>query len=137
MLHKSLLEGKISNQFYHIQQAYIAGSPRPFNDHDWVKSSISAMLNNLPTQWLFRNITLHNKHQVLLAVTWKNELLAELKSSTAHPSMISLQKYDFSLTASRSNSLFLLQDEQDCSINNLAAATAAVEHNLLRHLPFR
>jgi hypothetical protein len=55
------LEGKISKQFYHIQQAYLAGSPSPLNGRDWVKSFISELLTISHTQWLFRNITLHDK----------------------------------------------------------------------------
>lgn len=73
------LEGKISKQFYHIQQAYLAGSPSPLNGRDWVKSFISELLQISHTQWLFRNITLHDKRQGHLATTRKKELLAEIE----------------------------------------------------------
>lgn len=72
------LEGKISKQFYHIQQAYLAGSPSPLNGHDWVKSFISELLNILHTQWLFHNITLHDKCQGFLAAIQKKGLTAEI-----------------------------------------------------------
>ncbi len=73
------LEGKISKQFYHIQQAYLAGSPSPHNGRDWVKSFISALLNISHTQWLFRNITLHDKRQGFLATMRKKELIADIE----------------------------------------------------------
>ena len=73
------LEGKISKQFYHIQQAYLAGSPSPLNGKDWVKSFISELLTISHTQWLFRNITLHDKRQGFLVATRKKELLAEIE----------------------------------------------------------
>ena len=73
------LEGKISKQFYHIQQAYLAGSPSPLNGRDWVKSFISELLTISHTQWLFRNITLHDKRQGFLVATRKKELIAEIE----------------------------------------------------------
>jgi hypothetical protein len=73
------LEGKISKQFYHIQQAYLAGSQSPMNGRDWVKSFISELLVISHTQWLFRNITLHDKRQGYIATTRRKELLTEIE----------------------------------------------------------
>ena len=46
---------------------------------DWVKTFISELLNISHTQWLFRNITLHDKRQGFIAATRKKELLAEIE----------------------------------------------------------
>ena len=73
------LEGKISKQFYHIQQAYLVGSPSPLNGRDWVKSFISELLNISHTQWLLCNITLHDILQGFLVAARKKELLAEIE----------------------------------------------------------
>lgn len=73
------LEGKISKQFYHIQQAYLAGSPSLLDGCDWVKASISELLTISHTQWLLCNITLDDKRQGFLAVTRKKELISHIE----------------------------------------------------------
>jgi hypothetical protein len=103
------LEGKISKQFYHIQQAYLAGSPSPLNGRNWVKSFtfISELLTISHTQWLFRNITLHDKRQGFLAVTRKKELISEIEKLHNTP-----------INDIPSESKFLL----DCTLDELKAA---------------
>jgi len=101
------LEGKITKQFYHIQQAYLAGSPSPLNGRDWVKAFITHLLSISHTQWLFRNITLHDKRQGFIAATRKKELIAEIE-----------QLHNTPLEDIPKDSRFLL----DCDLNELKSA---------------
>jgi hypothetical protein len=101
------LRGKISKQFYHNQQAYLAGSPSPLNGRDWVKSFISELLAISHTQWIFRNITLHDKRQGFVAVTRKKELIAEIEKLHSTP-----------IDDIPTESKFLL----DCNLDELKAA---------------
>ncbi len=74
---------------------------------DWVKTFISELLNISHTQWLFRNITLHDKRQGFIAATRKKELLAEIEKLHNTP-----------IDDIPSESKFLL----DCDLDELKAA---------------
>jgi hypothetical protein len=77
------------------------------NGRDWVKSFISELVAISHTQWVFHNITLHDKRQGFVAVTRKKELIAEIEKLHSTP-----------IDDIPTESKFLL----DCNLDELKAA---------------
>ncbi len=60
-------EGYISSHFYNIQGFHLSMSSNYLNGADWTKQLISKILQLTQSQWIYRNISLHNKrHRYLL-----------------------------------------------------------------------
>mgnify|MGYP000860102907 FL=1 len=55
------MEGVISKQFYVIQLEHISRTAGHLNGRDWVKKFISQILQITHSQWVYRNVTLHDK----------------------------------------------------------------------------
>jgi hypothetical protein len=58
---RNFMEGFISTHFYFIQHYHLALSGSYLNGSDWTKSLISKLLHITHSQWIFQNLTLHDK----------------------------------------------------------------------------
>ncbi len=58
---RDFTEGHVSTHFYVIQTFHLAMSSSYLNGEDWAKQFISKILQIMHSQWIFRNISLHNK----------------------------------------------------------------------------
>ena len=58
---REFMEGMMSRQFYVIQQEYLSRTAGHLNGKDWVKKFISQILQITHSQWIYRNVTLHDK----------------------------------------------------------------------------
>ena len=58
---RNFIEGHISTHFYEIQNFHLAMSSSFVNTADWAKQFISKILHVLHSQWIFCNISLHDK----------------------------------------------------------------------------
>jgi hypothetical protein len=74
-----MLEGKISGHFRAIQAQHLRQHNARINGQDWVKLFITRLLKILHTQWIFRNLTLHNRNLGHLAQLRREELASELE----------------------------------------------------------
>ncbi len=60
---RNLTEGYISMHFYSIQCFHLLLSSNYLNGADWTRQFINKFLQLTHLQWIYRNISLHNKHQ--------------------------------------------------------------------------
>jgi hypothetical protein len=58
---RDFTEGHISTHFYAIHTFHLAMSSSYLNGEDWTKQFISKLLQIMHSQWIFQNISLHNK----------------------------------------------------------------------------
>ena len=58
---RNFMEGRISKLFYSIQSVYLSDVEGHMNGRDWVKAFISRLPRMTHNQWLYRNITFHDK----------------------------------------------------------------------------
>ncbi len=77
---RNFTEGHISIHFYEIQKFHLAMSSSFLNGADWTKQFISKILQITHSQWIYRNISLHNKHQGYLHNKRAEHLLKEIES---------------------------------------------------------
>jgi hypothetical protein len=68
-------EGHISTHFYAIQSFHLTMSSSYLNGEDWTKQFISKILQITHSQWIFRNVSLHNRTQGYLRNKWADEIL--------------------------------------------------------------
>jgi hypothetical protein len=59
-------EGYISSHFYNIQRFHLLMSSNYLNGADWTKQFISKILQLTHSQWIHRNISLHDKRHSYL-----------------------------------------------------------------------
>ena len=74
------MEGKVSKEIAAIQDAHCATSPCRMNGSDWMKHFISHLLHLSHSQWICRNITLHDKVRGTLFLRKREDVLKELDS---------------------------------------------------------
>jgi succinate dehydrogenase flavin-adding protein (antitoxin of CptAB toxin-antitoxin module) len=60
---RNFTEGYISTHFYDIQRFHLLKSSSYLNGLDWTKQFISKLLQLTHSQWIYRNISLHDKKQ--------------------------------------------------------------------------
>lgn len=58
---RNFMEGRLSSRFCEIQSVYLTDVECHLNGRDWMKSFISRLMQLTHSQWLYRNITLHDK----------------------------------------------------------------------------
>ena len=75
---REFTEGKVSKDFASIQRAHCAGAPCRMNGDDWMKHFISHILQITHSQWIFRNITLHDKVRGTLRLKERKDVLKEV-----------------------------------------------------------
>ena len=72
---REFTEGHISTHFYTVQSFHLAMSSSYLNGEDWTKQFISKILQITHAQWIFRNISLHDKTQGYLRNKKADEIL--------------------------------------------------------------
>jgi hypothetical protein len=77
---RNFTEGHISTHFYEIQTFHLAMSSSFLNGTDWTKQLITKILQITHSQWIYRNISLHNKRQGYLHHRRAEELTKEMES---------------------------------------------------------
>ena len=75
----NFMEGRVSSKFAEIQMKHLAESEGHLNGQDWVKGLISRVLQITHSQWLYRNITLHDKSGGSLRQQKMEEMRSEAK----------------------------------------------------------
>jgi hypothetical protein len=73
------LEGKITGHFRGMQSLYLRTRPSRINADDWVKQFIYRLTKISHTQWIFRNLTLHDKQHGHLAMLRRETLMEEIE----------------------------------------------------------
>ncbi len=77
---REFTEGHILSHFYEIQSFYLEMSSCYLNGEDWTKQFISKILQITHSQWIFRNISFHNKKNGYLRNKTADELLQHINS---------------------------------------------------------
>ena len=78
---REFTEGHILTHFYAIQSFHLAMSSSYLNGEDWMKQFISKILQVAHSQWIFRNISFHDKKNGYLRNKTADELLQHINSS--------------------------------------------------------
>ena len=73
-------KGYIYMHFYEIQTFHLAMSSRFLNGLDWTKQFITKILQITHSQWIYLNISLHNKRHGYLHHKKSEYLMMEMKS---------------------------------------------------------
>ena len=79
----NFMEGRISKHFYNIQCVHLAMSSSYLNGKDWTKQFIDRILRITHSQWIYRNVCMHDKkegylhHREMEEMKDKAEELAE------------------------------------------------------------
>jgi hypothetical protein len=74
------MEGKVSTKIASIQRIHCAAAPCMMNGDDWMRHFISHVLRITHSQWIFRNITLHDKVCGTLRLQNREEVLREVEA---------------------------------------------------------
>jgi hypothetical protein len=77
---RDFTEGHISTHFYAIQMFHLTMSSSYLNGEDWIKQFISKILQLTHSQWIFRNISFHDKKNGYLCNKMAEELLQYINS---------------------------------------------------------
>ena len=77
---REFTEGHILTHFYAIQSFHLAMSSSYLNGEDWTKQFISKILQITHSQWIFRNISFHNRKNGYLQNKTADELLQRINS---------------------------------------------------------
>ena len=79
---RNFMEGRMSRSFYIVQMDHLADASGHMNGRDWMKTFIGKVLQMTHSQWIYRNVTLHDKvegslrRQKMEAMKSEAELLA-------------------------------------------------------------
>jgi hypothetical protein len=60
---RKFMEGYISMHFYSIKRFHLLLSSNYLNGADWIRQFINKILQLTHLQWIYKNISLHDKHQ--------------------------------------------------------------------------
>ncbi len=75
---RDFTKGHISTHFYAIQSFHLAMSSSYLNAEDWFKQFISRILQIKHSQWIFQNVSLHNKMHGYLHNQKAEEILQQI-----------------------------------------------------------
>ncbi len=75
----NFMEGHILIHFYEIQNFHLAMPSSFYTGADWAKQFISKILHITHSQWIFRNISLHDKINGYLHKKKAEEIALELE----------------------------------------------------------
>ncbi len=75
---RNFTEGYISSHFYNIQRFHLLMSNNFLNGSNWTKQFISKLLQITHSQWIYHNISLHNRRQGYLHNKQSEDLLQEI-----------------------------------------------------------
>ncbi len=71
-------EGYISSRIYNIQRFHLSSPNNFLNGSNWTKQFISKLLQITHSQWIYPNISLHNRRQGYLRNKQSEDLLQEI-----------------------------------------------------------
>ena len=77
---RNLMESQISKHFYEIQSIHLAFGTTYLNGEDWVKKTISQVLQITHSQWIYRNSSLHAKRRGYLRRQDMKEMMVKIKT---------------------------------------------------------
>ncbi len=75
---QDFMEGKISKSLLQLQKSHLANANTMMTGGLWAKEFISRVLHITHSQWLFRNVSLHDKTDGYLQANKRRELLMEI-----------------------------------------------------------
>jgi hypothetical protein len=75
---RDFMEDHISTHFYAIQSFDLAMSSSYLNGEDWTKQFISRILQIMQSQWIFRNVSLHDRMHGYLHNQKAKEILQQI-----------------------------------------------------------
>ena len=75
---KSFLEGKVSKELLRLQYSALVGSASRLTMRDWTKQFISHLLHISHAQWVFRNVSLHDRSVGYLQKLQRRKVLLEI-----------------------------------------------------------
>ena len=75
---REFMEGKISHQFYRIQEVHLIGTHTNMTASLWTKTFISKVLHITHSQWIFRNFMLHDHLNGYLQRSRQAEITMEI-----------------------------------------------------------
>lgn len=73
------MEGRISKHFYSLQYLHLAVGGSYLNGDDWMKQLITRVLHITHSQWIYRNISLHDRTLGYLRQRDRMEVLKEIE----------------------------------------------------------
>ena len=83
---RNFMEGRVSELFYPTQQAHLATSSSFINGDDWMKTFISKILHITHSQWIYRNISLHDRRMGHIALDTRLKVLHDIEELMDTPS---------------------------------------------------
>jgi hypothetical protein len=75
---RNFTEGYISTHFYPIQSFHLTMSSSYLNGEDWTKQFISRLLQITHSQWIYRNISLHDRMHGLFHKKKADKIMKEI-----------------------------------------------------------
>jgi hypothetical protein len=72
------LHGKVSVEFEFIQNIHLSLYPCCITAANWMKGFVSHLVQVSHSQWIFRNVTLHDKQRGYLCLQWRKEVLRKV-----------------------------------------------------------
>ncbi len=75
---QEFMEGKISVEIVAIQCLHCATAPCMMNGDDWTRHFISRILQLSHSQWIFCNITLHDRSRGIIKLHKRRDVLLEV-----------------------------------------------------------
>jgi len=75
---RSFLEGKVSKELLLLQNSALVGSSSRLTMRDWAKQFISQLLHISHAQWVFRNVSLHDRSIGNLQKLQRRKMLMEI-----------------------------------------------------------
>ena len=76
---RNFMEGRVSKRLFAMQHLHLSTSPSFLNGGDWMKTFISKVLHISHSQWIFRNITLHDRNRGVLRLQDRVAILREIE----------------------------------------------------------
>ncbi len=72
------MEVKITKDILSIQRLHCAQPPGTMNDDNWMRHFLGRILHLSHSQWIFQNITLHDRSRVILKLQRRREILLKV-----------------------------------------------------------
>ena len=74
------MEGRVFKHFYKMQSIHLAFGSTYLNGEDWVKKTISQVLQITHSQWIYRNFSLHDKRRGYLRRQDMKEMMVKIET---------------------------------------------------------
>ena len=110
---KDFMEGKLSKEIFALQGFYMIGSPALLTIASWSKQLVSKILLLSHSQWIYRNVSLHNKNTGYLALQSRKKSLAQIEALAELPPAGVPKEYKYLLEMDF-NSLLTSPQENHC-----------------------